>query len=218
MMPCFFSLGDRILPRLRDYDRLQSLAIVLIYVQISCALVESLGVLYNGVLLINLASALFALLAIQSSNQSMGRTYVVLLICVILLVIAWFILFSCEIWCVSAQECVVARSMAKLKAGNVLHSISQNGSILIAEVKYSLKGQSEMKGRFQSVFGEFKHDADFDLRNSFLSPAIPAIRETPDPDDAVRGSIYNPADYSSLFDDGLGNGFSKRIENQSFPE
>lgn len=68
--------------------------------QIGCALVGSLGALYNGVLLINLAIALFALVAIESSSQSLGRTYAVLLFCAILLDISWFILFSRDIWCV----------------------------------------------------------------------------------------------------------------------
>lgn len=50
--------------------------------------------------LINLAIALFALVAIESSSQSLGRTYAVLLAAAILLDICWFILFSYEIWLV----------------------------------------------------------------------------------------------------------------------
>ncbi|RWV92831.1 hypothetical protein GW17_00044762 [Ensete ventricosum] len=99
MMPCCSSsLGSRIRSWLRDYDCLQSVAVVLIYVQIGCALVGSLGALFNGVLLINLVVALFALVAIESSSQSLGRTYAVLLGFSILLDVAWFILFSHTIW------------------------------------------------------------------------------------------------------------------------
>lgn len=58
----------------------------------------SLGALFNGVLLVNLVVALFALVAIESSSQSLGRTYAVLLFCAILLDIGWFILFSQSIW------------------------------------------------------------------------------------------------------------------------
>lgn len=58
----------------------------------------SLGAIYNGILLINLAIALFALVAIESSSQKLGRTYAVLLFCAILLDISWFILFTYEIW------------------------------------------------------------------------------------------------------------------------
>ena len=61
-------------------------------------MVGSLGALYNGVLLINLAIALFALVAIESNSQSLGRTYAVLLLCALLLDISWFILFTQEIW------------------------------------------------------------------------------------------------------------------------
>lgn len=46
-------------------------------------------------------------------------------------------------------------------------------------------------------------EADFDLRNSFLSPTTPVVpRQTSDSSDALGGSIYDPAYYSSLFEDG----------------
>ncbi|KAG6570308.1 hypothetical protein SDJN03_29223, partial [Cucurbita argyrosperma subsp. sororia] len=57
MMLCN-SLRDRLRPWLRDYVRLQSFALILIYIQIGCALIGSLGAL-----LINLVIALFALVA-----------------------------------------------------------------------------------------------------------------------------------------------------------
>ncbi|KAA8550935.1 hypothetical protein F0562_002619 [Nyssa sinensis] len=94
------ALWSQIQSWLRDYDKIQSFTMILIYVQIGCALVGSLGALYNGVLLINLAIALFALVAIESSSQRLGRTYAVLLFCAILLDILWFILFTHDIWCV----------------------------------------------------------------------------------------------------------------------
>ncbi|KAF8398615.1 hypothetical protein HHK36_017546 [Tetracentron sinense] len=97
IMPCS-SLRTRIRSWLRDYDKIQAGAVILIYIQIGCALVGSLGALYNGVLMINLAIALFALVAIESSSQSLGRTYAALLLSAILLDILWFILFSNEIW------------------------------------------------------------------------------------------------------------------------
>lgn len=58
----------------------------------------SIGALYNGVLLINLAVSLFALVAIESASQSLGRTYAILLACTILLDILWFVLFFYDIW------------------------------------------------------------------------------------------------------------------------
>lgn len=49
-------------------------------------------------------------------------------------------------------------------------------------------------------------EVDFDLRNSFLSPATPAvIRQTSGSDDVLGGSIYDPAYYSSLFEDNREN-------------
>lgn len=138
------SLRTRLQSWLRDYDKLQSVAIILLYVQVSfycslmrymifmpvflfyiayvdlhcnysdfeitwnlqigCTLLGSLGPLYNGVLLINLAIALFALVAIESGSQSLGRTYAFLLVSAILLDIIWFVLFSNEIW----WECVIS--------------------------------------------------------------------------------------------------------------
>ncbi|KAF8096582.1 hypothetical protein N665_0305s0005 [Sinapis alba] len=97
------SLRNRVHNWLRDYVRLQSVVVILIYAQIGCAMIGSLGALYNGVLLINLAIALFALVAIESNSQSLGRTYAVLLFCAILLDISWLILFSSEIWNISSE-------------------------------------------------------------------------------------------------------------------
>ncbi|KAI5054072.1 hypothetical protein GOP47_0031035, partial [Adiantum capillus-veneris] len=65
--------------------------------QVACSLIGSLGVSYTGALVANLAIALFALIAIESGSQALGRTYAVLLVCALLLDIAWFILFSVEI-------------------------------------------------------------------------------------------------------------------------
>lgn len=48
-------------------------------------------------------------------------------------------------------------------------------------------------------------EADFDLRNSFLSPATPAVVRSSGCDDALGGSIYDPTYYSSLFEDGRDN-------------
>lgn len=49
-------------------------------------------------------------------------------------------------------------------------------------------------------------EADFDLRNSFLSPVAPAVaRQCSDCDVVLGGSIYDPAYYSSLFEDGRNN-------------
>lgn len=60
-------------------------------------------------------------------------------------------------------------------------------------------------------------EADFDMRTSFLSPSPAAVRRTPEveAEDVLGGSIYDPAYYSSLFEDGLDNGFSNRSHTSS---
>ncbi|XP_010922893.1 uncharacterized protein [Elaeis guineensis] len=194
-MPGFSSyLGSRIRSFLRDYDSLQSVAVILIYIQIGCALVGSLGALYNGVLLINLVVALFALVAIESSSQSLGRTYAVLLFSAILLDIAWFILFSHTIWNITPDE--------------------KNGPLFVFSLRLALSMQIiGFSVRFLSSFlwiqmyrlgvssvdGAAYREADFDVRNSFLNPSTD--RQTSNSDDILGGSIYDPAYYSSLFED-----------------
>jgi hypothetical protein len=54
--------------------------------------------LFNGVLVTNLVIGLFAVVAIGSSSQRLGRTYAVLLFFAVVLDVAWFILFSHAIW------------------------------------------------------------------------------------------------------------------------
>ncbi|KAF3518318.1 hypothetical protein DY000_02060667 [Brassica cretica] len=193
MMLCG-SLRDRIQPWLRDYVKLQSLAVILIYAQIGCALIGSLGALYNGVLLINLVIALFALVAIESNSQSLGRTYAVLLLCALLLDISWFILFTQEIWSISAET---------------------YGTFFIFSVKLTMA--MEMIGFFVRLsssllwfqiyrLGASIVETDSDLRNSFLNPPTPAIdRQRSGAEEILGGSIYDPAYYASLFEEAQSN-------------
>ncbi|KAF3523951.1 hypothetical protein F2Q69_00048134 [Brassica cretica] len=244
MMLCG-SLRDRIQPWLRDYVKLQSLAVILIYaqieyslgfatmlnsnlspsssstlrsplslslfksvligslsrvhrsetvIQIGCALIGSLGALYNGVLLINLVIALFALVAIESNSQSLGRTYAVLLLCALLLDISWFILFTQEIWSISAET---------------------YGTFFIFSVKLTMA--MEMIGFFVRLsssllwfqiyrLGASIVETDSDLRNSFLNPPTPAIdRQRSGAEEILGGSIYDPAYYASLFEEAQSN-------------
>lgn len=193
------SITTRIQPWLRDYDRLQSFAIILIYIQIGCALVGSLGALYNGVLLINLSISLFALVAIESSSQSLARTYAILLFCAIFLDISWFIFFSYDIWNISPST-----------EYGMFFIFSLRLTLSMQIVGFSLRLSSSLLWIQMYRLGvsyldcAAPREADFDLRNSFLNPATPAavVRQTSDSDDIVGGSIYDPAYYSSLFEDG----------------
>ncbi|XP_072996257.1 uncharacterized protein [Typha latifolia] len=205
---CSWSLGSRIQSFLRDYDSLQELAVLLIYIQIGCSLVGSLGALFNGVLLINLVVALFALVAIESSSQSLGRTYAVLLFFAILLDVAWFILFLGTIWNIVPNE--------------------KYGPVLVFSVKLALWMQIiGFSVRFLSSFlwiqmyrlgvssdNTAYQPTDYDMRNSFLNPSTHVVARQNSCDDILGGSIYDPAYYSSLFEDVRDNGCIHESEKQ----
>ncbi|XP_050277670.1 nuclear pore complex protein NUP214-like isoform X1 [Quercus robur] len=180
---------------LRDYDRLQSFAVILIYIQIGCTLIGSLGALYNGVLLINLGIALFALVAIESRNQKLSRTYAVLLFCALPLDVSWFILFTHDIWNISSEDygIFVIFSLKLALAMQIIgFTVRLSSSLLWIQI-YRL-GVS-----YVDTTGY--READYDLRNSFLSPATPAVVRQPSNSDYILGgSISDPAYYSSLFE------------------
>ncbi|KAG9458533.1 hypothetical protein H6P81_003041 [Aristolochia fimbriata] len=210
MMQCCSSTRAQIRFWLRDYDTVQAVAVFLIYIQIGSALIGSLGALFNGVLLVNLVVSLFALIAIESSSQSLGRTYAVLLVCEIFLDVMWFILFSHEIWNISFKQhgphfifsvrltfwMQVVGFTARLLSSLLWIQMYRLGASCIDSTPY--------------------RDADFDLRNSFLNPTYPPPsnvidRQTSQADDILGGSIYDPAYYSSLFQDD--NGYAYRVDH-----
>ncbi|PIN18621.1 hypothetical protein CDL12_08709 [Handroanthus impetiginosus] len=187
---------------IRDYDNIQRLAVKLIYAQIGCSLIGSLGALYNGVLLVNLGISLFALVAIESSSQSLARTYAVLLFSSILLDISWFFLFSHHIWHIPSEVygTFVSFSVKLTLAMQILGFSVRLSSSLLWMQMYRL-GASTLDN-------SVPRDTDVDLRNSFLSPASHSmVRRTSDSDEVVGGSIYDPAYYSSLFEDGRDDAF-----------
>lgn len=56
-------------------------------------------------------------------------------------------------------------------------------------------------------------EADVDMRNSFLNPATPLTRQPSNSDDALGGSVYDPAYYSSLFEDGKDETYFCRVSS-----
>ncbi|KAJ0978088.1 hypothetical protein J5N97_013569 [Dioscorea zingiberensis] len=204
----YLSLGSRIRSWLRDYDRLQALAVILLYIQIGCSLVGSLSALYNGVLLINLVVALFALVAIESSSQSLGRTYAVLLFCAILLDIAWFIFMSHTMWNMDHEKYepfVIFSLRLALSMQIIGFSVRFLSSFLWIQM-YRLG--------ISSVDSAPYRETDFDVRNSFLNPPIHGIvRENSTSDDILGGSIYDPTYYSSLFEDAQEKGCVHQVNN-----
>ncbi|CAA6654507.1 unnamed protein product [Spirodela intermedia] len=198
-----YLVGSRIRSWLRDYDRIQGVAIVLIYAQIVCSLVGSLGALYNGVLLVNLAVALFALVAIENNSQSLGRTYAALLALGILLDIMWLILFSHEIWNMPSKE----------YSASFLFSVRL--TLCMQIIGFSVRLCSSLlwikmyRLGLSWVDSVSHREADSDMRNSFLNPPIhEPCRQYSISEDILGGSIYNPAYYSSLFEDGQDKKYS----------
>nr|GMD18021.1 uncharacterized protein LOC109160066 isoform X1 [Ipomoea batatas] len=193
----FGALRSGIRNWLRDYVRVQSAAVILIYIQIACALIGSLGALYTGVLFAHLGIALFALVAIESSSQSLGRTYAVLLLSAVFLDVSWFLLFSRQIWNISSENygtSVIFSVKLSMYMQIIGFCVRLSSSILWIQI-YRL-GPSY-------VDNSVPREADADLQNSFLSPVNPSITRHPfSSGDALGGSVYDPAYYSSLTGDG----------------
>ncbi|KAK9170648.1 hypothetical protein Syun_002788 [Stephania yunnanensis] len=175
------------------------LALLLIYVQIGCSLVGSLGALFNGVSLINLVIALFALVAIESSSQSLGRAYALLLCCGILLDIFWFILFSRQIWNTSSSHDynpLFIFSLRLLFCMQIAGFSVRTASSFLWIQMYRL-GLSNLQNTTSPPS---------DLRSSFLNPPVPTLpRQNSHSDEILGGSIYDPTYYSSLFEGPLDN-------------
>ncbi|KAL3649352.1 hypothetical protein CASFOL_005755 [Castilleja foliolosa] len=217
-MPCAGGGGGcglrlrRIQTWIRDYDNLQWLALKLIYTQIGCALVGSLGPLYNGVLLVDLGISLFALVAIESSSQSLARTYALLLFCSIFLDISWFFIFSHHTWNMPSEFYgAFGKFLVKLTlAMQIIGSSVRLSSSLLWIQMYRL-GSSYLDN-------SGARDTDVDLRNSFINPATPLVRVPSGCDDVIGGSIYDPAYYSSLFENGSDDIYSSEVsQNREVP-
>ncbi|KAL4383680.1 hypothetical protein GQ457_15G029200 [Hibiscus cannabinus] len=201
---CSQNLRDAIQACLHDYDKLLYVAVILIYIQIGCALTGSLGALYTGVLLANLGIALFALVAIESGSQSLGRAYAALLFCAILLDVSWFVLFADDIWNMSDGEgesrgMLFVFSVRLTLAMEIIGCFVRLWSSLLWFQIYRL-GVSYVSS------GADIRDPDFDLKNGFLSPTAPSnplFRQCSqnESDEALGGAIYDPPYYSSLFED-----------------
>ncbi|KAK9029513.1 hypothetical protein V6N11_026626 [Hibiscus sabdariffa] len=186
---CCQNARDGVHACLHDYDRLLNVAVILIYIQIGCSLIGSLGALYNGVLLMNLVIALFALVAVASSCPSLGRTYAVLLFCAIVLDISWFIFFSRDIWSMSSQSngMLFVFSLRLTLAMEILGSCVRFFSSLLWIQMYRL-GASNVDNCANP------QEPGFHERNSFLNPPTrpnSGQRSNSDSDDAL-GSHYSP--------------------------
>ncbi|KAJ6811781.1 uncharacterized protein M6B38_308045 [Iris pallida] len=215
-MPCCYSSSSSFSPCcsglrswLHDYDSVQSFAVVLIYIQIGCALVGSLGALFNGVLMINLVVSLFAIVAIESSSQSLSRTYAALLFCAILLDVAWFILFSHAIWNFAPENYgpFFAFSLRLALVMQIIgFSVRFFSSFLWVQM-YRLGVSSVNSSAYQ--------EPDFDVRSSFLNPSTCEIpRHNFNGNEFLGGSIYDTTYYSSLFEDAQDKRYTNEGDKQ----
>lgn len=182
---------------LRDYDSIQSISVLLIYIQIGCALLGSLAAMFNGVLMINLVIALFALVAIESSSQSLGRTYAVLLFCAIVLDISWFILFSRMIWNFGLEN-YGPSFIFSVRLAFIMQTIGFSARFFSSFLwiqMYRLGATTVSNSAYQEL--DFNERDDYHA--SLESNAV--ARQNINSDDILGGSIYDPAYYSSLFED-----------------
>ncbi|MQM00902.1 hypothetical protein Taro_033649 [Colocasia esculenta] len=187
MMPWSVSAAGSLLRSwFRDYERIQGAAVVLLYLQIGCALVGSLGALYNGLLLIHLILALFALIAIESNSQNLGRTYAALLACGMLLDIM---------------------NMSSEKYGH-LFVFSLRLTLWMQIIGFSMRILSSLLwiqmyrlGVSSMMQSTAYMEADSVARNFLNPPANDMTRQNSNSNFISGGSIYHPAQYSSLLED-----------------
>ncbi|MCO5563536.1 hypothetical protein L7F22_017181 [Adiantum nelumboides] len=182
--------------------------------QVACSLIGSLGVSYTGALVANLAIALFALIAIESGSQALGRTYAVLLVCALLLDIAWFILFSVEI-----RQYPHEANVGKFTA------FSLNLVLGMQITGFAIRFFSAILWLQMYRLGTYQRriDSHVDIESQsgtfgFSSPAS-SPRTTQQfslSDEVLGGSIYNPAYYSSLFSSPNEGHSFKEVDEQMY--
>lgn len=191
---------------LRDYGSLQGLAIFLIYIQIGCSMVGSLGALFNGILLVNMVAALFALVAIESSSQILGRTYGVLLICMIFLDAAWFVFFSGTIRNLTYNENYGPFFVFSLRLAFSMQIIGFSIRLLSSLLWIQMYRLGPLSGGSVSYHEPF-------YRRSFLTSSIDDVVRQSSLSDNILGSYVRIASpYMPLFEDA---GYASEGEKQS---
>lgn len=176
-----------------SYDDLQTGAIVLLYLQVVSSLIGSLGAFYTGVLVANLALALFGLVAIESGSQTLGRAYAALLACTLLIDIAWFVLFSVEIRRDPSFRDFSVFSIWIVFSAQVASCTLRFLSSLFWVQMYRLGAAIDTSSMYQPVDFEGRIST-FGLQNDRPSPShAVSISE-----EILGGSIYNPSTFSSL--------------------
>ncbi|KAH9533334.1 hypothetical protein CY35_18G046200 [Sphagnum magellanicum] len=185
-----------------SYDTVQTCAIVLLYLQVLCALIGSLGAVYTGIVLANLVLALFALIAIESGSQTLGRAYAGLLAFALLLDIIWFILFTSEIWHFGNNSEVGKIGAFYLEITFWMQATGSGLRILSSFLwiqMYRLGVASDTVAAYQPIDFDGRIGG-FSLFHSNSPTPVANARQTSMSDEVLGGSIYNPAAYASLFE------------------
>ncbi|BBM97746.1 hypothetical protein MPTK1_1g07980 [Marchantia polymorpha subsp. ruderalis] len=197
MQCCWRCLGAR--AWFQNYDDIQTCAVVLLYLQVVICLIGSLGASYTGVLVANLTLALFALVAIESGSQTLGRTYAGLLAFAVVIDIVWFILFTQEIGQKEEDSTFGRFSIFSLKLVFWMQVIGFSVRFLSGFLwlqMYRLGVAADNSAMYQPV--------DFDGRISTFGltqhEATSPSNSIATSDEVLGGSIYNPAAYANLFD------------------
>jgi uncharacterized membrane protein len=169
--------------------------------QVVCALIGSLGALYTGIVVANLMLALFALVAIESGSQSLGRAYVGLLALALVLDILWFILFTSEIRNFTKESPLGKFGTISVKitfwmqaSGSVLRFVS----VLVWLKMYRLGMATDTASLYQPVDFEGRIENLGNFSPEVQSPVTASsVRRSLLSNEILGGSIYDPAVYSS---------------------
>nr|XP_024374677.1 uncharacterized protein LOC112281897 isoform X1 [Physcomitrium patens] len=164
---------------------------------VACALIGSLGAVYTGIVLANFTLALFALVAIESGSQSLGRAYGGFLALALLLDIVWFCLFTIEI-----RHSWNETQLGKFGAFSVKLMFCMQASGCGLRLISSFLWCQMYRLRAISEALSLQERAEFHGRNSMSS--LRKLNDSVLGDDAeselLGGSIYDTAAFSSLFE------------------
>ncbi|PKA51183.1 hypothetical protein AXF42_Ash010623 [Apostasia shenzhenica] len=203
------SLGLRFRLWLRDYGSLQGFAVLLIYIQIGCSMVGSLGAMFNGVLLVNMVVALFALVAIESSSQILGRTYGVLLICMIFIDAAWFVFFSGTIWSITTNDKFSPFFVFSVRLVFSMQIIGFSVRLVSSLLWIQMYRLGSSDGENISY-----HEAFY--RRSFLNPSVEDVaRQSSLSNNILGGCVRIASPYTPLFEDAQDKGYASEGDKQS---
>lgn len=170
-----------------------------------------MGALFNGILLVNMAVSLFALVAIETSSQILGRTYGILLICMIILDASWFFFFSGTIWNVSYNESYGPFFVFSLKLALWMQIIGFSIRI------FSSLLWIQMYRLGASSWDNVSCHQTFYQRTSLCPSTEDMARQSFMSDNILGGYARNASPYTPLFEDAEDKGYSSEDQILRMP-